>query len=77
MRVADKLRETSGQLGVLLREIVDTCEEAAANGQSSVLMQVNLGSNLNISKSIATWAQKEGFTKCIFDVTNGTLELAW
>lgn len=77
MRVADKLRETSGQLGMLIREIVDTCEEAAANGESSVLMQVNLGSNLNTSKSIAAWAQKEGFTKCVFDVTNGTLELAW
>lgn len=77
MRVADKLRETSGQLGTLLREIVDTCEEAAVNGEHSVTMQINLGSNLNTSKCIAAWAKKEGFTKCIFDVTNGTLELAW
>lgn len=77
MRVADKLREKSGQLGSLIREIVDTCDAVASEGQNSVVMKLNLGSNLNTSKVIAEWARKEGFTKCVFDVTNGTLELAW
>lgn len=77
MRVADKLREKSGQLGTLIREIVNTCDAVAGEGQNSVVMKLDLGGNLNTSKAIAAWAQREGFTKCVFDVTHQTLELAW
>lgn len=77
MRVADKLREKSGQLGTLIREIVDACDTAASEGKNEVMVQLALGTNLSTSKAIADWARKEGFTNCVYDVTHGTLLLQW
>ena len=77
MRVADKLREKSGQLGTLIRELVDACDKVASEGGNSVTVQLALGANLNTSKAIAEWAKKEGFTNCVYDVTHGTITLAW
>ena len=77
MRVADKLREKSGQLGTLIREIVDACDEAAGEGKDEVTLRLALGANLNTSKAIAEWAKKEGFINCVYEVTQGTLTLRW
>lgn len=77
MRVADKLREKSGQLGMLIREIVDACDEAASEGKNEITLSLALGANLNTSKAIAEWAKKEGFTNCVYEVTQGTLTLRW
>lgn len=77
MRVADKLREKSGQLGSLIREIVEACDTAASEGNNEVTVLINLGTNLNTSKTIADWAKKEGFVNCVYDVTHGTLTLKW
>ena len=77
MRVADKLREKSGQLGTLIREIVDACDKVASEGKNIVTLQLALGTNLSTSKAIADWAKKEGFTNCVYDVTHGTITLEW
>lgn len=77
MRVADKLRETSAKFGVILNEIIEACSMVAAEGKNSILLKVELGGNLDTAKMIAEWAKREGFKKCVYDVTHGTVELEW